>query len=142
MTVAGNVDDDVEIYYGPVYSASASVLELFTKKEAKAFTWTKDNVTHTDETLQVSSINDTEAFTLAGANLYTYNYDAIAGEGMSVTVGGTAQKTTLYKNMFGTDATKTNVDWTTMAAAMVDPMTALVRVVDGDVTDVFYFVAE
>ena len=61
---------------------------------------------------------------------------------MSVTVGGKVQKNTIYKNMFGADATMTNVDWSTVAAAMVDPMTALVRVVDGDVTDVFYFVAE
>ena len=125
LTVDGNVDNDVEIYYGPVYSASASVVELFK-----------------GQTTGKSSINDTEAFTLAGANLYTYNYDAIAGEGMSVSVGGTVQKNTLYKNMFGTDATLTNVDWSTMAAAMVDPMTALVRVNDGDVTDVIFFVAE
>ena len=118
-------DADVEIYYGPVYSASASVLELFKGQAAGK-----------------SSINDTEAFTLAGANVYTYNYDAIAGEGMSVTVGGNVQKNSLYKNMFGSDATMTNVDWSTMAAAMVDPMTALVRVNDGDVTDVIFFVAE
>lgn len=125
LKVAGNTDADVEVYYGPVYSASASVLELF-KGQATG----------------KSSINDTEAFTLAGANVYTYNYDAIAGEGMSVAVGGTVQKNTLYKNMFGTDATMTNVDWSTMSAAMVDPMTALVRVNDGDVTDVIFFVAE
>ena len=125
LKVAGNTDAEVEIYYGPVYSATASVLELFKTKAAGK-----------------SSINDTEAFTLAGANVYTYNYDAIAGEGMSVAVGGTVQKNTLYKNMFGTDATMTNVDWSTMAAAMVDPMTALVRVNDGDVTDVIFFVAE
>lgn len=125
LKVDGNTDADVEVYYGPVYSASASVLELF-KGQATG----------------KSSINDTEAFTLAGANVYTYNYDAIAGEGMSVAVGGTVQKNTLYKNMFGTDATMTNVDWSTMSAAMVDPMTALVRVNDGDVTDVIFFVAE
>ena len=125
LTVHGNTDADVEIYYGPVYSASDSVLEIFNYQYAGT-----------------SSINDTEAFTLADANVYTYNYDAIAGEGMSVTVGGKVQKNTIYKNMFGADATMTNVDWSTMAAAMVDPMTALVRVVDGDVTDVFYFVAE
>ena len=125
LKVAGNTDADVEIYYGPVYSATASVLELFKTQAAGK-----------------SSINDTEAFTLAGANVYTYNYDAIAGEGMSVAVGGTVQKNTLYKNMFGTDATMTNVDWSTMSAAMVDPMTALVRVNDGDVTDVIFFVAE
>ncbi len=125
LEVSGNTDADVEIYYGPVYSASASVLELF-KGQASG----------------VSSINDTEAFTLAGANLYTYNYDAIAGEGMSVAVGGTVQKNTLYKNMFDTDVTMTNVKWSTMASAMVDPMTALVRVNDGDVTDVIFFVAE
>lgn len=144
-SIAGAIaaDADVEIYYGPVYSASASVLELFTKKEAKAFTWTdKDDVVHTAETLQVSSINDTEAFTLAGANLYTYNYDAIAGEGMSVTVGGTVQKNTLYKNMFEHDATNTYVNWGARTAAAVEPMTALVRVNDGDVTDVIFFVAE
>ena len=125
LKVDGNTDADVEIYYGPVYSASASVLELFKGQAAGK-----------------SSINDTEAFTLAGANVYTYNYDAIAGEGMSVTVGGNVQKNSLYKNMFGSDATMTNVDWSRMSAAMVDPMTALVRVNDGDVTDVIFFVAE
>lgn len=126
-TIAGAItgDADVEIYYGPVYSASASVLELF-KTQASG----------------KSSINDTEAFTLAGANVYTFNYDAIAGEGMSVSVGGNVQKNTLYKNMFGSDTTMTNVDWSEMTNAMVDPMTALVRVNDGDVTDVIFFVAE
>ena len=128
LKVAGNTDADVEIYYGPVYSASASVLELFK--------------TQTATTAGTSSINDTEAFTLAGANVYTYNYDAIAGEGMSVAVGGTVQKNTLYKNMFGTDATMTNVLWDDMDDAMVEPMTAFVRVNDGDVTDVIFFVAE
>jgi hypothetical protein len=128
LTVSGNTDDDVEVYYGPVYTASASVLELFK--------------TQTAVSNGTSSINDTESFTLAGANVYTYNYDLSEGDGVRVSVGATIQKSTLYKNMFGADGTKTNVAWASLSDADIDPMVALVRVNDGDVTDVVYFIAE
>ena len=148
-SIAGAIaaDADVEVYYGPVYSASASVLELFKSQAAGNIAYDSDedgdiDGSDTPDTSKMSNINDTEAFTLAGANVYTYNYDAIAGEGMRVTVGGNVQKNTLYKNMFGHDKTQTFVKWADMGSAMVDPMTALVRVNDGDVTDVIFFVAE
>lgn len=128
LAVGGSNDAKVEIFYGPVYSASATVLEIFKGQTAT--------------TAGTSSINDTDAFTLSGANVYTYSYDAIAGEGVSVSVGGTVQRNSLYKNMFGSDTSKTNVNWADRGTQLVDPMIALVRVVDNDVTDVIYYVAE
>ncbi|MBQ3124082.1 MAG: S-layer homology domain-containing protein [Clostridia bacterium] len=126
LTVDGNTDNDVEIYYGPVYSASATVLEILK-----------------GQTSGTTNVNNTEAFTLAGANVYTYSYDAIAGEGMSVTVGNSIQKTSTYKNMYA-DANESEISWAAVnnATTGVEPLVAFVRVVDGDVTDVVFYTAE
>ncbi len=125
------VDSDVEVFYGPVFTADANTLQLFTKK--------------TDGNSNVST--ETKAFSLAGANVYTYSYDAAAeAAGISVTADAIAQKSTTYKGMYGTDVTMTNVDWSAVVTAInaedIAPMAAFVRVDDGDVTDVVYFIAE
>lgn len=121
IDLGNGTDDKVEVFFGPVYSASNTVLELFVSA--------------------TGNINETEAFTIGNANVYTYNYDAIANEGLRVTPECANQKNTIYKNMFA-DADKTIIDWSTRADAMVDPVIAFVRVIDNDVTDVIYFIAE
>ena len=115
--------DEVEIFYGPVYKASTSVLEMFkTQADGK------------------SSVLGTESFTLAGANTYKVNFNKEAGYGERVSKGTLTQDSTTFTSMFDAEDTdKEFVVWNKLGARK--PATAFVRVVDGYVTDVVYYTA-
>ncbi len=123
----GTVNTEVSVYYGPVYRATSDVLELFVSKSSGS-----------------SNVNTAvESFTLSGANVYTFNYDANTGDGVSVSVDKVAQNMNIFKGLY-TDATNSDVLWSAVSADYTEcaPAAAFVREVDGDVTDVVYFIAE
>lgn len=140
-----NSNNDVSIYYGPVYRATSDVLEIFTDMSAT----------------EVSNVNaNAVALTLAGANVYTFNYDAVkadgSGYGTSVEVSKASQTTNAFKNMYISATDDANIDWNVVAGrtaiagtseyntsyADCAPIVAFVRVDDGDVTDVVYYVQD
>ena len=113
----------VNVYYGPVYTASSNTLQLFTTV----------NDSH------VSNVNAAKAFSLKSANVYTYDYSYKAAKGLRVSTGAPSQSNSIFKAAY-TDANNVNVSWTTVGAEDIEPMMAFVREVDGDVTDVVYFI--
>ena len=114
----------VNTYYGPVYSASSSILQLFTAV----------NGSHE------SNVNkDVKVFSLKDANVYTYDYSYKAGKGLRVSTGAPSQSMSIFRNAY-TDGTNSVVKWTTVDTEDIEPMMAFVREVDGDVTDVVYFI--
>ena len=129
----GTIDSDVEIFIAPVYSASSDVLQILTNKEYRS-----------DLMSTVSNIFNTEEFTIIGANVYTYNFDKATGDGNSVSIGGIAQRINTYRDMYQ-DAAMSLVDMDKVRVAItagdIAPAFAFVRVNDGDVTDVVYYVA-
>ena len=119
----------VELYVAPVYSATSSVLQVFTGQATAG---------------QSSIARETEAFSLAGANVYTYNFDMPTGRGVSVSVGGVTQPSVIFRGCY-TDASLDAVDWSAVLTDAINgdiaPSFAFVRVNDGVVTDVVYYVA-
>ena len=135
LSVGGTTDADVEIFIAPVYSSTSDVLQILTKKEYRS-----------DLMSTVSNIaTNIEAFTIIGANVYTYNFDKATGDGNSVSIGGIAQKINTYRDMYQ-DAAMNLIDMSKVNTAImcrdIAPAFAFVRVVDGDVTDVVYYVAD
>ena len=127
----GVIDTDVEIFIAPVYSASSDVLQILTSKEYRS-----------DLMRTVLNIANTEEFIIKGANVYTYNFDKATGDGNSVSLGGRVQSTYIYRDMY---ATMSLIDMGMVNTAImygdIAPAFAFVRVNDGDVTDVVYYVA-
>ncbi len=121
----------VELYVAPVYSATSSVLQVFTGQATAG---------------QSSIARETEAFSLAGANVYTYSYDKATGDGISVSVGGVTQRSDIFKGNYISSSDFDNVDWSAVLTDATngdaEPMVAFVRVNDGDVTDVVYYIAD
>ena len=119
----------VELYVAPVYSATSSILQIFTGQKTAG---------------QSSIATETEAFSLAGANVYTYSYDKATGDGISVSVGGVTQRSDIFKGNYITVDDFDKVNWpavlTDATNGYAEPMMAFVREVDGDVTDVVYFI--
>ena len=112
----------VNVYYGPVYTASSNTLQLFTTVDS-----------------HVSNVNDdVEVFSLKSANVYTYDYSYKADKGLRVSTGAPSQSDSIFRAAY--DADNVNVTWTTVGAEDIEPMMAFVREVDGDVTDVVYFI--
>ena len=134
LSVGGTTDADVKIFIAPVYTSSSDVIQILTRKEYR-----------NDLMSTVSDIVNTEAFTIIGANVYTYSYDKATGDGVSVSIGGIAQRINIYRDMYQ-DAAMSLVDMnkvkTAITAGDVAPAFAFVRVNDGDVTDVVYYVAD
>lgn len=113
----------VNVYYGPVYTASSNTLQLFTTV----------NDSH------VSNVNDdVEVFSLKSANVYTYDYSYKADKGLRVSTGAPSQSDSIFRAAYDDD--NVNVSWTEVDAEDIEPMMAFVREVDGDVTDVVYFI--
>ena len=114
----------VNVYYGPVYTASSNTLQLFTAV----------NGSH------VSNVNDdVEVFSLKSANVYTYDYSYKADKGLRVSTGAPSQSNSIFRAAY-TDDDNVNVLWTKVDDEDIEPMMAFVREVDGDVTDVVYFI--
>ena len=119
----------VELYVAPVYSATSSILQVFKGQTTAG---------------QSSIATETEAFSLAGANVYTYSYDKATGDGISVSVGGVTQRSDIFKGNYITVDDFDKVNWSAVLTDATngdaEPMMAFVREVDGDVTDVVYFI--
>ena len=112
----------VNVYYGPVYTASSNTLQLFTTVDS-----------------HVSNVNDdVEVFSLKSANVYTYDYSYKADKGLRVSTGAPSQSDSIFRAAYDDD--NVNVSWTEVGAEDIEPMMAFVREVDGDVTDVVYFI--
>lgn len=116
-------------YFGPVYQKSNNNLELF--------------LSETDG--QSNILTDTEIFNIAGANTYVYDYSA--AKKYRVTAGAVPN---VAKSIYNSDvlvgAEKEIVDWASMiddnGVNIVNPSFAFVKEVDGDVTEVVFFLAK
>ncbi|MBR0360182.1 MAG: hypothetical protein IIX21_03615 [Clostridia bacterium] len=115
-------DEEVEIYYGPVYTATENSLRIFKS-----------------QTAGVSSFTDVKSFSIGNANVYSYNYNKLADEGLRVSVAGLAQD----KSFFKVEG-QASYDWDDNGEFETNilPRVALVRVVDNVVTDVVYYRAK
>jgi hypothetical protein len=124
--------DDVEIFYGPVYRSTTTVVDILTAKDAAGKT----------------DSDDAESITIGNANVYTVDYGMDPGYGERVSKGGVTQNKSFYDNMFvkDSDGVKTSlIDWSKrLDNGALDRTTAMafVRVVDGVTTDVVYFLAD
>lgn len=120
--------DKVQVYYGPVYAATDNSLRIFTKKT--------DGVS--------SFTNDVKAFSIGNANVYTYNYNKLADEGLRVSTTGLAQDKDFFKVEGQTSYTwgYNVVDGEAAFTTRIQPRMALIRVVDNVVTDVVYYRAK
>ena len=88
--------DDVEIFYGPVYRSTTTVVDILTGKDAAGFT----------------DSDDAETITIGGANVYTVDYGMDTGYGERVSKGGVTQNKSFYDNMIAdNDDTKSIIDW-------------------------------
>ena len=140
LVVAGNggytldfadaVTSDVEIFYGPVYKSSTTVVDILKGKNAEGYT----------------DSDDVESISIGNANVYTVDYGMDEGYGERVSKGGVTQNKSFYDNMIAdNDDTKSIIDWSKrLDNGALDRTTAMafVRVVDGVTTDVVYFLAD
>lgn len=127
---------DVFAYLGVVYRKSASSFDLFT-----------------DKTNGATSINDTTDFSIAGANVYTFDYNERVNKGVRLSVGNSGTQNTSIFNQAYSDENgnvtadslkdKNYVTWdqSVLDANSITPQLAFVKEVDNDVTDVVFFVA-
>ncbi|MBR0365584.1 MAG: hypothetical protein IJH94_02135, partial [Clostridia bacterium] len=112
---------DVFAYVGVVYRKQNNVLELFTKQSGN-----------------ISSINAVADLSLGSATgTYTFDYCQRADKGVRLEVGTANQSNSVYNPIFVND--KNDVCWD---YEDIEPMTAFVKEVDGEVTDVVLFMPE
>lgn len=111
-------DADVDVYYGPVYTATDSSLRVFTSKS--------------DSTQKSNFVSDTKALSIGNANVYTYNYSKDAGDNQRVSTSRLSQE----RDFFG-DSNTSEFTWSSMGS--LQPRMAFVRVDDNVVTDVVYY---
>lgn len=112
-------------YFGPVYQKSSNNLELF--------------LSETDG--QSNILTDTEIFNVAGANTYVYDYSA--AKKYRVTAGAVPNVSkSIYNNDVLSGDEKEIVDWAAAYDAEINPSFAFVKEVDGDVTEVVFFLAK
>lgn len=123
---------DVQLYFGVVYTKSASNLDLAIAKTGNQ-----------------SDINDdaeVKNFSIGGANAYTFNYDG--GKNAKVSVGAAGNTTRSAWNSYRVETADGGeyIDWSAVTDDIADggfqPTLALVKVVEDDVTDIVYYVAE
>ncbi len=115
---------DVVPYVGLAYSANFNELELFT-------TFTGG----------VSATSAVEDLTITGANVYTYDFTAKEEKGVRVEKAVTTMTSSKYTSIYADDSMNA-VNWAGYFANEVFAPVVIVREVDNDVTDVFYFVGE
>lgn len=119
LNINSTTDDDVEIYYGPVYTASANSVRLFKSQAAG----------------NKLSFNNVKAFSLGTANVYTYNYNKAEDDNARVSVAGLSQDNSFFNLTSGNE-----FEWN--STTRVNPRVAFVRVVDNVVTDIVYYRAK
>ncbi|MDD6564251.1 MAG: cohesin domain-containing protein [Clostridiales bacterium] len=127
---AAGTADDVEIFFGPVYRATTTVVDVLTGKDANGYT----------------DADEAESITIGDANVYTVDYGMEPGYGERVSMGGITQSSSFYNIMYKTgDDTKSIIDWSKrLNDYELDRKTAMVfvRIVDGITKDVVYFIAD
>lgn len=112
-------------YFGPVYQKSNNNLELF--------------LSETDG--QSNILNDTEVFNISTADTYVYDYSS--AKKYRVTAGAVPNAAkSIYNNDVLTGDEKEIVDWAAAYDAEINPSFAFVKEVDGDVTEVVFFLAK
>ena len=112
---------DAVFQYGIVYRKSGTSLELLTAKE--------DGISYT---------TNIKIFDISTANSYMYDY----GEKSKyrVSLGAHSQSASIFNRAY-VDYDKNLISWDMVMQNYIAPTIALVKEVDGDVIDVFYYVA-
>lgn len=124
---------ETNVYFGPVYSKTASNIDLIVSKQDDGSS---------------SVIDDVESFAIDTADVYVYDYSSRANKGTRVTAGNSSNVTDrLYRNTYleGTGiAADTFINWSVVTDPQEDinPYFALVKVVENDVTEVVIYAAD
>lgn len=119
-----NSYDEVKVYFGPVYEKEDNSLTLFL-----------------DQTDGVSDIgSDTIEFTVnRGENSYIYDYSCRPDKDLRVYTGQSSNiSSAIYKQAL-TDG-KNMVSWDTLINNLKNPSFAFVKTLNGEVTDVVYYI--
>lgn len=118
-----DVSAEVVPYVGVAYKADLNALELITSFTSSK-SYTKDN----------------EDLTITGANVYTYDFTKKADKGYRVEAAASSSAAAKFKSI--SDDAENEITWTNAKANEVAAPIVIVREVENDVTDVFYFVGE
>lgn len=126
LSVAGIDDADREAvsYKGIVYSANMEEVNIFQYADGAMTT----------------AIAGVENLSIAGANIYTYDFTKKANKGYRVEAAGSSFGNSRYSLTL--DDAENNVDWDYFDDYEVNAPIVVVREVEDDVTDVFYFIGE
>ncbi len=116
-----------EAYFGPIYQKQNNSLEVFVGQSGN----------------QSSILSNIEEFTVdSSTKSYVYDYSARTGKGERVYMGQlSSSSASVYKGTY-TDTDENVVGWNKVLADKITPNFAFVKVVDGDATEVVYFVAK
>lgn len=114
-------------YFGPIYQKKNNSIDIFVGQngnESSILTNIKDFTVDTD------------------TKSYVYDYSARSGKGERVYTGQlSTSNDTMYKSTY-TDSENTIVNWNTVVSDDISPNFAFVKTVEGDVTEIVYFIAE
>lgn len=136
----GGTDTDVKMYAGIAVSANINSVELIQAIADMTWTDVAEDGTESIRTVRGSEMNTVKDFNINGANIYTYNYDKTADKGYRVENAAAAVGQKMYKAI--ADADFNAINWSDALGAEVCGPIVIMREVDNDITDVFYFVAE
>lgn len=119
-----NSYDEVKIYFGPVYEKKNNTLTLLLRQN--------ENMSDID--------TDTIKFTLNhGENSYIYDYSCRPDKNQRVYTGQSSDiSSSIYKQALTDDGNM--IDWDTMQNGSENPSFALVKTLNGEVTDVVYYI--
>lgn len=124
ITSATDESPKVKAYTGIVYKANLGELTLITG--------ITDGVTNTNTQVRDFSITD--------ANIYTYDYTKKANKGYRVEYAATPMSSSVFKSILSVD--ENTIVWANAEAEDVCAPIVILRTIDNNVTDVFYFVGE
>lgn len=114
----------VKLYFGVVYKCSSTELELLTSQSEG-----------------VSDINDAETFKCLSANRMTFDYAQIPNHGVRAQLSSYRQNGSFFNNTYS-DYDKSMISWSMAKENDINPTFALVKEVDGSVTDVVYYTTD
>lgn len=119
-----NSHDEVRVYFGPVYEKKDNTLTLLLRQN--------ENMSDTGA--------DTIKFTLNhSGSSYIYDYSCRPGKGMRVYAGQSSNiSSSIYKQAL-TDGGNI-IDWDTIHDSSADPSFALVKTINGEVTNIIYYI--
>lgn len=111
---------DVKVYAGIVLNANVKSIDLLTST--------------------ADELKDAEDLDIYNANVYTYNYNKLDNRGYRVEAANVAVNEKVYRVI--ADADFNTIDWSDAVDAEIYAPIAIVREIDNEVTDVFYFINE